>query len=128
MTKRPLEKWMRYALFATVPVNFLGAAIFLPPYPEFRTQFTLPEPHPFYLWILAVWIFVFGCCYLFMAVTESRDRIFIATGAMGKLSFSVLLIAYAAAGTVPISTAASGLVDLVLAIIFIVWLLTTSDE
>jgi hypothetical protein len=63
-----------------------------------------------------------------MAVTERRDRIFIAAGAAGKLSFAVLLIAYASAGTVPITTAASGLVDLVLAIIFIVWLLTTSDE
>ncbi len=107
MTKHPLEKWMRYALFATVPINFLGAAIFLPPFPQLRTQFELPEPHPFYLWILSIWIFAFGCCYLYMAITERRDRIFVMIGAAGKLFFSVLLIAYAAAGPVPISTAAS---------------------
>src|SRR6185369_9056467 len=68
MTKEPLEKWMRYALFVTGPVNFLGALIFMPPFASLRSQFTLPEPHPFYLWILSIWIFAFGCCYLYMAI------------------------------------------------------------
>ncbi|MFL6468467.1 MAG: hypothetical protein ACJ72Z_10970 [Pyrinomonadaceae bacterium] len=128
MTKEPLEKWMRYALFVTGPVNFLGALIFMPPFASLRSQFTLPEPHPFYLWIISIWIFAFGCCYLYMAITERRDRIFIAIGAIGKLSFSGLLIGYAAAGTVPATTAFSGLLDIILGIVFVVWLVTTRDE
>ena len=128
MTKRPLEKWMRLALFASVPVNFMGAVVFMPPFPGLRAQLMFPETHPFYLWILSIWIFAFGCSYLFMAVTERRDRIFAATAAIGKLSFSVLLIAYAMKGTVPVSTAASGLVDFTLGSIYLVWVVTTRNE
>jgi hypothetical protein len=46
-----------------------------------------PESHPLYLWILAVWVFAFGLCYFWMAWTGRRERLFIAFGAIGKLSF-----------------------------------------
>jgi hypothetical protein len=128
MSKRPLEKWMRLALFASVPVNFIGAAVFAPPLPGLRNQLMFPETHPFYLWILSIWIFVFGCCYLFMAVTERRDRIFVATAAIGKLSFAGLLMAYALNGGIPVSTGVSGLIDLALGSVFAYWLLTTRVE
>lgn len=119
---------MRYALFATVPVNLLGAMIFAPPFPALRTQFALPEPHPFYLWVLSGWIFFFGCCYLAMAVTQRRDRIFVAIGALGKGLFSIMLMVYSLIGTIPMFTAVSGLLDLAFAVIFITWLLTTRDD
>jgi predicted permease len=128
MTKiKPLENWMRYALFATALVNLGGAVMFVPAFVSLRSKLKLPEPHPFFLWTLAIWIGTFGVCYFWMAVSHRRDRLFIATGAVGKLSFFGLLVAYSVVGDIPVSTAISGLPDLVLGSIFVAWLLTTDD-
>lgn len=119
---KPFENWMRNTLFATAFVNLLGALTFIPQFRMLRDQSQLPNAHPLYLWIISIWIFAFGIGYLWMALTRRADKIFIAVGAAGKISFFALLVCFAIAGELPISTAFSAVVDLVIGIIFIAWL------
>ncbi len=119
---------MRYALFATGLMNMAGAVMFVPAFANLRSQLKLPEPHPFFLWTLAIWIGTFGVCYLWMTVTQRRDRLFVATAAVGKLSFFGLLAVYSATGDLPIATGVSGLPDLMFGVIFVAWLIFTTDD
>lgn len=109
-------------LFASSFVNLLGAITFFPHFQMLREQTHLPATHPLYLLIISIWIFAFGCGYLWMAVTRRPDKIFIAVGAAGKISFFLLLVCFAVSGELPLSTAFSALIDLIIGIIFIVWL------
>lgn len=119
---------MRYTLFASAVVNAAGAVMFVPAFADLRSQLRFPEPHPFYLWTLSIWIGTFGLCYLWMAISHRRDRIFIATGAVGKLSFFLLITGYSLAGELPVTAIVSGLPDLVIGSVFLAWLLLTSDD
>jgi hypothetical protein len=124
---KPFENWMRITLFATTFVNLLGAITFFPHFRMLREQSQLPTADPLYLLIISIWIFAFGCGYLWMAVTRRPDKIFIGVGAAGKISFFLLLVCFAVSGEFPISTALSAVVDLIIGIIFIVWLWKRRD-
>ena len=117
-----MEKWFRIALFATAAMNILGAFSFIPANRVGREQFGFPEAHPLYLWILAAWIFAFGLCYLWMAIKQSREWLFIAIGAIGKLSFFGILLLLALAGELPFRAVLGGAGDLIFGILFVVWL------
>jgi hypothetical protein len=119
---RPFENWMRNTLFVSSAVNLLGAITFVPAFRLLRDRSQFPDAHPLYLWIISIWILAFGAGYLYMALTRRPDKIFIAVGAAGKLSFFVLLLCYSLGGLFPLSTAFSAIVDLILAVIFIGWL------
>ena len=119
-------KWMRRAFLATAAMNLLGALTFLPSLTIIRETFGLPnQAHPLYLWIISIWIFAFGLCYLWLGITGRRERLFVVIAATGKLSFVALLFGYALAGEIPLLTAFSGLGDLFFGIIFVVWLWKT---
>lgn len=121
-----MSEWMRRAFLATAAMNMLGALTFAPPVTIIRETFRLPnQAHPFYLWIIAVWIFAFGLCYLWVGVTGRQERLFVVIAAAGKLSFVALLFGYALAGEIPLLTALSGLGDLFFGIIFVSWLWKT---
>lgn len=117
-----MEKWFRIALFATAAMNLLGAFAFVPANPAGREQFGFPEAHPLYLWILAAWIFAFGLCYLWMAIKQRREWLFIAIGAIGKLSFFGILLILAITGELPMRAVLGGFGDFIFGILFIVWL------
>ncbi len=117
-----MEKWLRIALFATAVMNIFGSITFVPANRIGRELLKLPEPHPLYLWILAVWIFAFGICYLWMAVTQKREWLFIVIGAIGKLSFFGILAINAFTGEIPFQTMLAGAGDLIFGIIFIFWI------
>ena len=123
-----MEKWFRIALFATAAMNMLGALTFIPANRSGRELMNLPEPHPLYLWILAVWIFAFGVCYLWLAVTRRHEWLFIAIAAIGKLSFFTLLAIYWLAGELPFRAALGGSGDLVFGCIFLRWLVQNYDS
>ncbi len=112
-----MEKWFRIALFATAAMNILGALAFVPANRGLRGQFGFPEAHPLYLWIIAVWIFAFGLCYLWMAIKQSRERLFIVIGAIGKFSFFGNLLILAMLGELPWRAALGGLGDLIFAVL-----------
>lgn len=125
---RPLEPWMKIALYATAAMNIIGSFTFIPYFASLRAQFKLPDAHPLYLWILAAWILAFGFCYLWMAISSRRDRIFITIGAVGKLSFFAIIAAFVAAGDLPVLTLGAGSGDLLFGIIFLVWLARSRNE
>ena len=117
-----MEKWFRIALFATAAMNILGAFSFIPANRTGRATFGFPEAHPLYLWIIAAWIFAFGLCYLWMTLKQSREWLFIAIGAIGKLSFFGILLILASSGELPFRAVLGGVGDLIFGILFVVWL------
>lgn len=121
-----MEKWFRISLFATAAMNILGAASFIPANRPIRELFGLPDAPPFYLWILAVWIFGFGICYLWMALKQSCERLFIVIGAIGKLSFFSLMLIFALNGEIPLRAPLAVVGDLIFGILFVIWLFKDS--
>ena len=122
-TPKRMGKWMRRAFLATAAMNMLGALTFVPFITIFREAFKLPnQTHPFYLWIISIWIFAFGLCYLWLGITGKYERLFVVLAATGKLSFVAILFGYALAGEIPMLTALSGLGDLFFGVVFVLWL------
>ena len=120
-----LGRGMRLLLLVCGPMNLNGALIFAPPVTAFRPVLGLPEAHPLYLWVLSIWTLIFGVAYFRMGLTGRADRTFLAVGAAGKATFALLLLALSATGDLPAEAAGVGSPDLVLAVVFAVWLYRT---
>jgi len=121
-----MAKWMRIVLFATAVLNMVGAALFVPFFQAFRISNGFPaESHPLYLWIIASWIFMFGLCYFWLAVTGGRERLFLVIGAGGKFTFVLITFIYWQLGQLPANTFLASLTDLFFAITFAFWLFQT---
>lgn len=120
-----LDPTMRALMLAGGPINAFGALCFAPPLPWMRELFGLPAGHAVYLWMLSLWIAAFGVGYYDTGRTGRADRSFVAVGAAGKATFSLVLIAMAAAGELPAIAVVVGLPDLALAAYFTRWLLAT---
>lgn len=99
-------------------MNFLGAALFAPPFPGLRALYGLPEAPAFYQWTLSLWVLAFGIAYLHAGWRARADRSLLALGAFGKTVFVVLVAAMAVQGEVPVSTALASTSDLLLAAVF----------
>lgn len=123
-----MEKWFRITLLATAVMNICGALTFVPANRSARAMLSVPEPHPMYLWILAIWIFAFGLCYLWMAVTQSRERLFIVIGAIGKLSFFGVLAVCSITGELPFQTTLAGVGDFIFGLLFVWWLVKHRND
>jgi hypothetical protein len=125
-TDNLMGKKMRRVMLAAAALNTLGAITFIPAMSGLRAQGHLPnDAHPIYLWMISLWIFFFGVAYLYLGITGAVEKVFVAVGAAGKLSFFALLVAYALAGALPGMAIAAGIADFVFGSIFIVWLLRT---
>ena len=98
---RELGRGMRWLLLACGPMNAAGAVCFIPPFPHARHGFGLPEPDPFYLWVLAAWIAAFGVAFFRQGWTGRTDRAVLALAAWGKGVFAVSLVSGTAAGGPP---------------------------
>lgn len=83
---------MRWLLLCCGPMNVAGAVCFSPPFPAARRLIGLPEPAPFYLWVLSAWILAFGVAYFAQGWTRRANRGVLALGAWGKGVFAGLLI------------------------------------
>lgn len=118
-----IERWMKVTLYVSFIFNTLGAITFAPPFPALFALTSLPAAHPLYMWMISLWIFAFGIGYLWMALTNRPDKIFIAVGAFGKFSFFALIAFFSLSGTLPMAAISSGLGDLALSLIFAYWLL-----
>jgi hypothetical protein len=106
-------------------MNVAGAVCFAPPVTAVRRQFGLPEPDPFYLWVLSAWILAFGVAYFVQGWTGRADRGVLALGAWGKGVFAGLLVGLAVTGEVSPLAGVAALPDLALAAVFAGWLWQT---
>lgn len=113
---------LRWLLLLCGPINVVGAACFAPPFPAARQLFGLPEPAPFYLWLLSAWILAFGVAFFVQGWTGRANRGVLALAAWGKGVFAGLLLGMAATGEVGPVAVAAALIDLALAVTFAVWL------
>jgi hypothetical protein len=113
---------MRGALWTAVALNALGVFLFVPPALGFAPDL-LPIPAPrFFAAQVALTIALFGGVYAWLACQERIDRGLVLVGALGKLGFFALAVAYWAAGDLPASAALQATPDLVLALVFLGWL------
>ena len=125
----PFPNWMRTALFTTAGMNFIAAGLFLPVGHPVRALLGLPdEVHPLYLTTIALFVAVFGLGYLWAAVANRAERVFIGMAAIGKLSFVTLLVGFCLAGAIPVQAPLAAAGDVVFGIMFIVWLTSQSPS
>ena len=117
-----LGRGMRCLLIGCGPMNVVGVACLAPPLSAGRRAVGLPEPHPFYLWVLAAWILAFGVAYFHQGWSGHANRAVLALGAWGKGVFAVLLVGLSATGELPPLAAAGAVPDLALAVVFAGWL------
>jgi len=121
--RKTLPSWMRNALFATAVMNLLAGIAFLPPAARVRALAGLPAgTDPLYLSMVALFVALFGLGYLWVAVANRPERLFIALGAIGKLGFFTLLVGFWLAGSLPAMALPGGAADLVFAVLFFQWL------
>ena len=119
-----LPSWMRNALFATAAMNLFAGIGFLPPAAGLRGLAGFPAgEHPLYLTTVALFVLTYGVGYLWVAVANRPERLFITLAAVGKLGFFAIVLGCWLAGSLPAIAALAGSADLVFALIFVAWLL-----
>jgi hypothetical protein len=120
-----LGRGMRWLLLLCGPMNLVGAVCFAPPFPTARGLMGLPEPAPFYLWVLSAWILAFGLAFFVQGWTGRADSGVLALAAWGKGVFAALLLGMAATGEAHPFAVTAALPDLALAAVFAIWLWRT---
>jgi hypothetical protein len=119
-----VPRWLRIAMFLTALMNLGGALAFLPAAgAAVRRLAGMPvEAPPIYLLTVGAFIFIFGVGYLWTAVTGLTDRLFVAVGAAGKLTFVALVGWCVADGSLPPIAFAFASPDLAFGALFLLWL------
>ena len=116
------DRVIRGALWATVVLHVIGVAVFgLPALGLAADLLPLPTP-PFYAAQVALTIALFGGVFAWLALQREIDRPLLAVGAIGKIGFFSLAVAYWAVGDLPASAVPQATPDLVLALIFLWWI------
>ena len=122
---KPLEKWMQWTLVLTAIYNGFGVLLFIPVLSLGRKLIGFPDAHPFYLWLVTIWIGSFAVLYVWLAATGRSDRAFIIVAATGKCAFFTLNLIFWLAGEfralAPVVTCG----DLITALLFVRWLWQT---
>lgn len=120
---KPLAKWMRGTLFATAIYNVFGVLLFIPLLTFGRRLIGIPDAHPFYLWLVTIWIGSFGILYLWLGITARSERAFLIIAAIGKFAFFGLMLSYWLAGDFLVAAPLVASGDLICALLFTYWLL-----
>lgn len=123
-----LPKWMRWTLVLTAIYNVFGVLLFLPLLSLGRRLIGLPDAHPFYLWLVTIWIGSFAVVYVWLAVTRRPDRAFLVIAVTGKFAFWSLNVIFWLAGDFPMIAPVVALGDLITAILFAWWLWKTRSS
>lgn len=114
--------WLRTAMLATAVMNLLAAILFLPGATALRALVGLPEGAPaIYLATVALFVGLFGAGYLWVGVTGHADPLFVGLAGLGKLGFVTLVVAYWAAGSLPVTVPLTAAGDLFFAVLFLKW-------
>ena len=120
-----LPKWMRWTLVLTAIYNVFGVLLFFPLLSIGRRLIGLPDAHPFYLWLVTIWIGSFAVIYVWVAVTGRPDRAFLIIAVVGKFAFWSLNLIFWLTGDFPVIAPVVALGDLITAILFAWWLWKT---
>ncbi|MBD2345607.1 hypothetical protein H6G18_15820 [Anabaena subtropica FACHB-260] len=124
-----MDRWFRYVLISTAIFNLFGAVIFaLPIFGQEKLSALPQNTHPLYLWIISSWIFILGVAYLWLAFADKPEPLFIAVAAAAKLAIALIFFTFWMLGELKFSFVLSGCVDLFYAMVFIYWLLQTSQK
>jgi len=116
---------MRSLLWASVPLN-VGVALALACPASLGRLVDLPLPvPPVYSGLLAFFVLLFGGAYAWLALQPTIDRPMVGLAAIGKAGVFVLVGAYWLAGAAPGRAAAAAVGDLVLAVLFTRWLISS---
>lgn len=120
------ERVIRVSLWATVAFNALGAAVFVPVALGYQSEL-LPIPvTPFFAAQLGFVIVLFGGVYAWLARQPRINRPLLVVGALGKLGFFCLTLAYAWSGDIPMAMAINATPDLIFAGVFLWWARTAT--
>lgn len=119
---KPLERWMQWTLVLTAIYNVFGVLLFIPIFTFGRRLIGLPGAHPFYLWLVTIWIGSFAILYVWLAVSRRRDRAFIMIAAIGKFAFFSLNMIFWLTGDFPVIAPVVSCGDLITAALFWWWL------
>jgi hypothetical protein len=115
------DRVIRAALWSSVALNLLGVAVFLPAALG-RASALLPVPAPrFYAGQVGLTIALFCGVYGWLARQPAISRPLVVVGALGKLGFFLLFVAYWAAGDLPLAAVLQATPDLLLAAVFLWW-------
>jgi hypothetical protein len=117
-----LPKWMRWTLVLTAIYNVFGVLLFLPVLSIGRRLVGLPDAHPFYLWLVTIWIGSFAILYVWLAVTGRPERAFLIIAVTGKFAFWSLNLIFWLTGDFPVIAPIVASGDLITAILFARWL------
>ena len=120
-----LPKWMRWTLVLTAIYNAFGVLLFVPLLTIGRRLVGLPGAHPFYLWLVTIWIGSFAILYVWIAVKGRSDRAFLIIAVIGKSAFWSLNTVFWLAGDFPVRAPLVASGDLITAILFAWWLWQT---
>jgi hypothetical protein len=116
---------MRWTLVLTAIYNLLGVLLFFPLLSIGRRIIGLPDAHPFYLWLVTVWIGSFAVVYVWIAVTKRPERALLIIAVTGKFVFWILNLIFWLAGDFPVIAPLVAVGDLITAILFAAWLWKT---
>src|SRR6185436_14508248 len=118
-------KWMRWTLVLTAIYNVFGVLLFFPLLSVGRRILGLPDAHPFYLWLVTVWIGSFAVLYVWLAVTRRSERAFLIIAVIGKFTFWSLNLIFWLTGDFPVIAPIVASGDLITAVLFAYWLWNT---
>lgn len=119
---------MRAVLWVSAAYNAGGASVFA--FPEtFATVSGFPaDVHPMHRGLLALFVLLFGGAYAWLARQTEIDRPLVAFSAVGKAGAFAVVLRVWIAGGVPARSVALITGDLVLAVIFALWLVGSGRD
>lgn len=116
------------ALWATVAFNALGVAALAPVALGFPSTMLPVAVPPWVAAQLAFVIALFGGVYAWLARQPRINRPLLVVGALGKLGFFGLNLAYAMASDIPMDMVVNATPDLAFAGVFLWWVRTAPDD
>jgi ABC-type Mn2+/Zn2+ transport system permease subunit len=116
------DRVIRTALWASVALNLVGVVLFTPAALGSSAELmSIPAPR-FWVAQVGITIALFAGVYGWLAMQREIDRPLLLVGALGKLAFFGLVLAYWLAGDLPGRIVPQAAPDLVLGSVFIWWL------
>ena len=117
-----MPTWLRYSLTFSVFLNAGGALVLSPLWPNEWLLAGTPHAPPLHAWLLSSAVLGFGVAYGWMAWHNTVNHGILALACYGKLAFALTLFTQAAAGQVPWLVGITGTPDLILGLLFGVYL------